>query len=155
MDLVLDEFKRATRRLGRVLEPLRDEYEYIFLDCPPSISLVSESVFEVADALLVPIVPATLSARTFEQLQGVLDGGGTTVLAFFSMVDRRRKLHRELVDQLRATLGDQLLEAAIPLSADIERMGATRDVVAAYAPRGRAAVAYEALWSDVRTRLQK
>jgi cellulose biosynthesis protein BcsQ len=155
MDLVLDEFKRATRRLGRVLEPLRDEYEYIFLDCPPSISLVSESVFEVADALLVPIVPATLSARTFEQLQGVLDGGGTTVLAFFSMVDRRRKLHRELVDQLRATLGDQLLEAAIPLSADIERMGAARDVVAAYAPRGRAAVAYEALWSDVRTRLQK
>ena len=52
-----------------MLEPLRGEYEYMFLDCPPSISLVSESVFEAADALLVPIIPATLSSRTFEQLE--------------------------------------------------------------------------------------
>ena len=68
MDLALERFKHPTRRLRRVLAPLRDEYEYIFLDCPPSISLVSESVFEAADALLVPIIPATLSSRTFEQL---------------------------------------------------------------------------------------
>ena len=50
----------------------QDEYEYTFLDCPPSISLVSESVFEAADALLVPIIPATLSSRTLEQLHSVL-----------------------------------------------------------------------------------
>jgi chromosome partitioning protein len=100
----------------------------------------------------VPIVPATLSARTLDQLEAVLDGG-TPLLAFLSMVDRRRKLHRDLVERLRARLGDELLEAAIPLSADVERMGAVRDVVVAYAPRGRAALAYEALWSDVRARL--
>jgi cellulose biosynthesis protein BcsQ len=148
MDLVLDEFKRPTRRLKRVLEPLRGEYEYIFLDCPPSISLVSESVFEVADVLLVPVVPATLSARTVKQLEAVLDGS-TRLLAFFSMVDRRRKLHRDVMEEMRANV----LEAAIPLSADVERMGAARDVVAAFAPRSRAALAYEALWSDVRARL--
>src|SRR5580698_8925938 len=68
MDLALDSFKRPTRRLEKVLAPLADDYDYVFLDCPPSISLVSESVFEAADALLVPIIPATLSARTFDQL---------------------------------------------------------------------------------------
>ena len=47
----------------------------MFLDCPPSISLVSENVFEAADALLVPLIPATLSSRTFEQLRDVVDGG--------------------------------------------------------------------------------
>ena len=62
MDLELGDAKKPNRRLGAVLKPLRDEYEYTFLDCPPSISLVSESVFEVADALLVPIIPATLSS---------------------------------------------------------------------------------------------
>ena len=72
MDLALDRFKRPTRRLARVLEPLDDEYDYVFLDCPPSISLVSESVFEAADALLVPIVPATLSSRTIEQLDALV-----------------------------------------------------------------------------------
>jgi cellulose biosynthesis protein BcsQ len=142
MDLVLDEFKRPTRRLRRVLEPLAGEYEYIFLDCPPSISLVSESVFEAAEALLVPIVPATLSSRTLDQLHAVVDGSRLRLLAFFSMVDRRRKLHREVVEQLRAAGRDELLNAAIPLSADVERMGSRRDVVAAFAPRGRAALAY-------------
>ena len=55
--------RQEARRRGstRVLEPLAGDYEYTFLDCPPSISLVSESVFEAADALLVPIIPATLS----------------------------------------------------------------------------------------------
>ena len=64
MDLALERFKRPTRRLARVLEPLHDEYDWVILDCPPSVSLVSESVFEAADVILVPIVPATLSART-------------------------------------------------------------------------------------------
>ena len=68
MDLALDEFKRPMRRLARVLAPLLADYEYVFLDCPPSISLVSESVFETADALLVPVIPATLSSRTLDQL---------------------------------------------------------------------------------------
>ena len=69
MDLALDATKRPTRRSARLLAPLAAEYDYVFLDCPPSISLVSESVFEAADALLVPLIPATLSSRTFEQLE--------------------------------------------------------------------------------------
>ncbi|HEY6397801.1 MAG TPA: ParA family protein [Solirubrobacteraceae bacterium] len=157
MDLALDGYKRPTRRLARVLEPLHGEYDYIFLDCPPSISLVSESVFDAADVLLVPIVPATLSSRTFEQLRGVVDaekGGGPRILAFFSMVDTRKKLHREVMDQLRA-VWPSVLEATIPNSADIERMGVAREVVTASAPDGRAAVAYRALWRDVRSRLER
>ena len=88
MDLALDSFKHPTRRLARVLEPLRDEYDYIFLDCPPSISLVSESVFEAADALLVPIIPATLSSRTFEQLAELAEGRAGQVLRV--LLDGRR-----------------------------------------------------------------
>jgi chromosome partitioning protein len=155
MDLALDGFKRPTRRLARVLEPLRGEYDYIFLDCPPSISLVSESVFDAADVLLVPIVPATLSSRTFEQLDGIVDAqkaGGPRIFAFFSMVDARKKLHREVMAQLRAAW-PSVLDATIPNSADIERMGVKRNVVTALAPDGRAALAYRALWRDVSDRL--
>ena len=63
-----DDAKKPTSRLAPRARAARDDYEYTFLDCPPSISLVSESVFEAADALLVPIIPATLSSRTLEQL---------------------------------------------------------------------------------------
>ena len=101
MDLALDATKRPTRRLARVLAPLAEDYDYVFLDCPPSISLVSENVFEAADALLVPLIPATLSSRTFEQLRDVVDGAAPQLLAFFSMVDARKRLHREVIEELR------------------------------------------------------
>jgi chromosome partitioning protein len=155
MDLVLDNFKHPTRRLARVLAPLREEYEYIFLDCPPSISLVSESVFEAADALLVPIVPATLSSRTFDQLSALVRGGvgGLQILAFFSMVEVRKSHHREVMAQVRGVHAVTMLGAAIPAADEVERMGIERDVVAGFAPGSRAALAYEALWWDVRRRL--
>jgi cellulose biosynthesis protein BcsQ len=155
MDLALDATKNPTRRLAKVLAPLAAEYDYVFLDCPPSISLVSESVFEAADALLVPLVPATLSSRTYEQLLRVVseNGDGPSVLAFFSMYDRRKRLHREVMDGLWSGGGDGVLQAAIPAAADVERMGVRRTAVVEFAPRSRAAQAYEELWREVRESL--
>ena len=104
MDLALDAAKRPTRRLGRVLAPLAAEYEYVFLDCPPSISLVSESVFEAADALLVPIIPATLSSRTFEQLdarRSTTHGARRRCSRSSPWSTRRKRLHRERDGELR------------------------------------------------------
>ncbi len=152
LDLALDQFKKPTERLGRVLEPLQDEYDYIFLDCPPSISLVSESVFKAADALLVPVIPATLSSRTYDQLEE-LARGGPMVFAFFSMVDIRKTLHKSGMARLRGIHHLTMLGAAIPSSDDVERMGEERDPVGAFAPTSHAAMAYEALWWDVQRRL--
>ena len=146
MDLALDGAK--TNRLTRVIKPL--EYDYVFLDCPPSISLVSENVFEAADALLVPIIPATLSSRTLDQLHAVLNSDAK-VLGFFSMADRRKKLHRQIMDELASE--HDVLETIIPASADVERMGAERAALVDFAPRSRAAVAYADLWDEVRARL--
>ena len=151
MDLALDATKHPTQRLAAVLAPLADEYDYIFLDCPPSISLVSESVFEAADALLVPLIPATLSSRTFGQLRELVDGE-TQILGFFSMVDGRKRLHREVMERLAAEY-PEVLQAAIPAAADIERMGLHRTVIADFAPRTRAARAYEDLWREIQERL--
>jgi chromosome partitioning protein len=146
MDLALDATKKPTTRLARVLEPL--DYDFTFLDCPPSISLVSESVFEAADALLVPIIPATLSSRTLAQLRDVV-ADGTLVLGFFSMADRRKRLHRSVMEELAG----EVLETVIPISAEVERMGAKRCALVDFAPRSAAARAYADLWEEVRSRL--
>ena len=148
MDLALDGAK--TNRLNRVIKPL-SEYEYVFLDCPPSISLVSENVFEAADALIVPIIPTTLSSRTLDQLHEVLSSNAK-VLGFFSMADRRKKLHRQIMDELAGE--HDILETVIPSSADVERMGSERAAVVDFAPRSRAALAYADLWAEVRARLK-
>ena len=154
MDLALDATKKPTRRLKRVLAPIAADYDYIFLDCPPSISLVSESVFEAAHALLVPLIPATLSSRTFEQLSELVpeDTPSLQVLAFSSMVDGRKRLHREVMERLSAN--PRVLRTAIPAAADVERMGQHRAAIALFAPRSRAALAYEALWAEISDRLR-
>jgi len=148
LDLELDRRKRPLEGLRRVLARLDEAYDLAILDCPPSISLLSESVFSAADLLLVPLVPSTLSVRTLEQLRGFLAEGpepGPDVLAFFSMVDRRRRLHRELVASLPAELPG-VSGVAIPSASIVEQMGLRRAPVVITAPRHPAAVAYGELW---------
>jgi chromosome partitioning protein len=156
MDLVLDAAKKPTRRLAQLIRPLKRDYDYLILDCPPSISLVSESVFEAADALLVPLIPTTLSVRTFDQLAAFLDDEEwrrqPSLLGFFSMVDRRKRLHREVIDQARIER-PELLAAQIPAASDVERMGVHRSPLAAHAPRAKATGAYRELWSELVSRL--
>ncbi len=75
------------------------------------------------------------------------------MLAFFSMVEVRKSLHRQVMARLRALHSVTMLGAAIPFADEVERMGEERDVVAAFAPQSRAARAYQALWWDVQRRL--
>ena len=155
MDLELGEVKRPTRGLARVLKPLAADYEYVFLDCPPAISLASESVFGAADVLLVPLIPSPLSLRTFDQLHTFVTSEvrkPPRILVFFSMVDGRKRLHREVIEELSAS-HPGVLASAIPAAADIERMSVSRRVIAQTAPRSRAGQAYDALWAELRLRL--
>jgi cellulose biosynthesis protein BcsQ len=101
MDLELDDTKKRTRRLGQLLDSVAADYDMVFLDCPPSISLVSENVLHASNTLLVPLIPATLSLRTFDQLKSFVaesDKPRPEVVAFFSMADRRKRLHRDVID---------------------------------------------------------
>ena len=155
MDLALGDTKRPEMRLGKVLQPLATDYDLVILDCPPSISLVSESVFETADALLVPLIPATLSVRTFEQLLRFVSGQVTNapdVVAFFSMVDRRKRMHRDVVDGLGRKY-PQIASAAIPAASAVERMGVDRLPLVVSSPASTAARAYMALWAETIARL--
>jgi chromosome partitioning protein len=153
MDLELDGVKRPTKGLSRVLSPIAADYEYVFLDCPPQISLASESVFGAADVLLVPLIPSPLSLRTLDQLRDFLAtevAKPPRVLAFFSMADGRKRLHRDVIAELTH---DGVLRSPIPAASDVERMAVHRRVLAQTAPRGRAAQAYVALWEELRSRM--
>ena len=152
MDLELDDTKKRTRRLGQLLEGVAHEYDIVFLDCPPSVSLVSENVLHASHTLLVPLIPATLSLRTFDQLTRFVadsDGPRPEVVAFFSMADRRKRLHREVIDSIPRD-GGRVAETVVPALSIIEQMAERRAPVPAFAPTSAAAKCYEALWAEVR-----
>ena len=113
LDLHLDHADPG--RLEALLDPLAPSYDVALLDCPPGITLTSEGVFGAADALLVPTIPSTLSRRTLEQLSAFLDpvDDPPLVLPFISMIDRRRRIHRDVAAELAAAW-PQLLPTQIP-----------------------------------------
>lgn len=155
MDMVLAESKKPAKQLGRTIAPLAEDYDCLFFDCAPSISLVSENVFAAADALLVPTIPTPLAMRTLEQLIAHLDREGfkrLRILPFFCMVDRRKKLHREICEH-PDNREKGFLNTYIPYASVIEKMGIHRAPVLVYAQNDVAAFAYRALWSEVQTRL--
>jgi cellulose biosynthesis protein BcsQ len=154
MDLVLGENKKPTLRLLKLLRPLSEKYDLVVLDCPPSISLVSENIFRAADALLLPTIPTTLSLRTMQQLLDFMEGHRlmTPVYAFYSMVDRRKRLHQDVISSPsdpRCTV----LETVIPYATEVERMGLERRPVTDYVPRSPAGLAYQALWDEAKARV--
>jgi chromosome partitioning protein len=154
MDLALHRAKRPTRQLSRLLGPLADEYDVVFLDCPPSISLVSENILHAVHVLLVPLIPTTLSERTFDQLTSFiedLNGRRPEVLAFFSLVDRRKRLHRDITTRLPAERAD-IATAIIPAMTLVEQMSVRRAPVPAFAPRSEATRHYQELWAELRAR---
>lgn len=155
-DLELETAKSPQRRFNKMIRPLSDSYDFVFLDCPPSISLTSEAVFRAVDALVVPLVPTPLSLRTIDQLDAFLaEHPGRKrlqVLEFFSMVDPSRHLHRELIDDIRSDRR-KMLATEIPVSADIERMGIHRAPLGSFAQSGSETAAYEKLWAEVLERL--
>jgi cellulose biosynthesis protein BcsQ len=152
MDLLLEDVKHPTKRLGKLLKPLADDYDLVVLDCPPSISLMSENIFRAAHALLVPLIPTTLSARTLAQLGDFLAreqlDDRLRMLPFFSMAEPGKRLQQEVMRQLPDQYQD-FLQTIVPKAAEVERMGLRRMPLPAYAPGHAATRAFQDLWREL------
>jgi cellulose biosynthesis protein BcsQ len=141
--------------LRKILLPLVTQYDYVFLDCAPSISLTSESILYVADIVLIPTIPTTLSLRTLQQLLKFRDKKAITglhLVPFFSMVDNRKEMHRRIIRNPPDT-PEGLMQHWIPNSSDVEKMGIHRMPVTEFAPSSPAAQAYSALWAELKEKI--
>jgi chromosome partitioning protein len=152
LDLHLDDAPKD--RLAALLKPVAADYDVALLDCAPGITLTSEGVFDAADALLVPTIPATLSARTLEQLDRFLArlDDPPLIFPFISMIDRRRTVHREVAAAL-AQAWPRLLATQVPNVATVERMGVERAPLATFAPSARGTIALRDLWAEIAAQL--
>jgi chromosome partitioning protein len=153
-DLDLGAAKRSEDRVSKVLAGLADDFDLVVLDCPAGMSLLSANVVRAADIVLVPIVPSPLSLRTLDQVVDLASQSGSkaAVVAFLSMVERRRALHRDVVELLHGRYAD-VARSVVPNSALVERMGQRRRPVVATAPSSPASTAYQELWGELSERL--
>jgi chromosome partitioning protein len=150
-DIMLGRMKKSKKQLRTLLAYLESEYDVIILDSPPNLTLLSENIFNAADMILVPVIPTTLSQRTYEQLlyffkKQKLDAG--KIKPFFSMVHKTYSLHRLTMEEMRRNY-PAFIDSMIPYSAEIEKMGLHRQPVLAYAAKRKAPRAYLELCDEI------
>lgn len=148
-DALIHEAKSPRKVLETLIEPFSETYSLMILDCPPGIGPLATAILRAASRVVVPVVPTPLSLRALDEvIEHVADKkvGKTRLRPFFSMADRRRKLHRELLATPPATMQPDI-GVAVDYASNIERMGEHRAPVACFAPRSRAAAQYHALYS--------
>lgn len=154
MDTLLDRHKKATKRLLKLMRPLSERYDYLVLDCPPGMTLVAENIIRASDTLLVPMLPSPLSVNMLVSLMEFIQEkhwDDVNVLPFFSMVDLRKKLHKQIMGELREEY-PMILHSFVTYSSEIEQMSVRRAPLPSYSPNSRAGRAYRQLWAEINRR---
>lgn len=157
LDILLKKVEPPREALARLLRPFGEQYALAVLDCPPSLSHLADNVFTAADRILAPVVPTFLSLRALERVQGYLKEeklGERKLRPFYSMADRRRSLHRALIDAPPSAM-HQAFRAIVPYAAAVERMGEHGAPLPVFARAEHPAVqAYQQLWDELRADLR-
>lgn len=151
LDILLDEHKDSKKQMKQMLKQARNNYDFVFIDCPPGFSVLADNIFEAADAILLPTIPTTLSIRTYEIVKSYFEEKNLPLeklMCFFTMVDARKKLHLEVMDGLNKD--HRFFEHYIPYLSEVEKMGVEQAPVTAFAPNGRAAQCYKDLWNEIK-----
>jgi len=157
MDIALEDVKKSKKRINELLKTLKNSYDIVFLDCPPGITLLSENIFHASDYLFVPIIPTPLSLRTFRQILAFYHENGldqTSVIPFFSMVDLRKKIHKDSIVELTQSLPENL-KTMIPYLSEIEKIGIHQKPLTVYAPKSKASESFKSLWNEIKERYIK
>lgn len=134
------------------LAPLSEDYGLVILDCPPSLSHLAEQVLACADRVFVPTIPTWLSINSWQQLHQFAKEKklkASKLHPFLSMVDRRKGLHRTILENGDDRLNGRL-RGYIPYASDVEKMGEERKPVPILAPRSAASHAYRLMWQEIR-----
>lgn len=107
--------------LKKVLEPLRDKYDYILIDCPPSLGILTLNGLAAADAVLVPmqceyfaLEGISLLLQTVKKVQKTINPNLVIGGIFFTMYDSRTRLAHEVVSQVKAYFKDSVFNTIIP-----------------------------------------
>jgi len=151
-DIKLEQEEGDGNQLKKMLAPLSEETSLVILDCPPTLSRLTEQVLDVADEVYVPLVPTWLSMNSWQQLYDFAKDkklGAKKLRPFFSMVDRRKNLHQSLVQQAPERLKNYT-DVAVPYASVVERMGEEGLPLEKLDARSPAAEAYRELWAAIK-----
>jgi chromosome partitioning protein len=150
---------RREFRLREAIEPVRGDYSFILLDCPPALDLLTLNALVAADGLLVPMQAEYFALegiselmQTLDRVAGAFNPGLALEGVLLTMYDDRTNLSQQVTDNLRTFFADKLLKTTIPRNIRLAEAPSHGKPVQLYDPRSRGAEAYTALAHELMQR---
>jgi chromosome partitioning protein len=147
--------------LARVLAPWQAGYEYILLDCPPSLSALTLTALTAARRVLIPVQCEYFAARGLDRLLGIVaavqerTNPDLTYHLLATMYDQRNNICQSVLEQLQAHFADHLLDTVIGVDTHLRECPVAGEPITVYAPRTRATEQYRQLAREFHTKIEK
>lgn len=145
--------------LRKALTKVRDRYDHVLIDCPPSLGILTINGLTAADSVLIPLQCESLSQRgvgqlldTIEDVRDYTNDQLQVRGAIATMFDGRTKLANQVVEQVRKQYGIDVMEPYVPKSVKVAEAPALGKSVLSHAPRSRPADAYRDLATQLLAR---
>ncbi len=148
------------RRLANALQGVRKDYDWLLVDCPPSLGLLTINALTAADHVVIPVQCEYMALEGLSRLMDTLDlvrrnlNPPLTILGVvLTMFDSRTRLSQQVVDEVRGHF-TQTLETVVPRTVRLSEAPSHGQSIFRYEPGGRAAAAYDALAGELLARLE-
>jgi chromosome partitioning protein len=156
-EVELIDMENRESRLRKALEPIKDRYDYILIDCPPSLSLLTiNGLVAAQDGVLIPVQCEYLAleglgqlTQTIERVKNAMYKELTVRGVVMTMFDGRTRLAMDVVNEVRKHFPQKVLDTIIPRSVRIAEAPSYGQPITVYAPESSAAVAYQALTKEI------
>lgn len=143
-------------RLKDLLEPVKDEFDFIFIDCPPSLGLLTINALAAADSVLIPIQceyyaleGVTKLLESMRMVKGRINKDLDMYGVLMTMYDSRTSLSNQVVEEVQNYFGDIAFKTCIPRSVKVSEAPSYGMPVIEYAPSNKGARAYMDLAKEV------
>lgn len=148
-NLELVQAKRREFRLRDAIEPLRERFRFIVLDCPPALDLLTLNALVAADGVLIPMQAEYFALEgvselldTIDRIRGALNPGLTVEGVVLTMFDERTNLAQQVAEELKKYFGERLLKTTIPRNIRLAEAPSHGKPALVYDVRSRGAESY-------------
>lgn len=143
-------------KLEQALHPIKDNYDYIIIDCPPSLGLLTLNGLIAADQLLIPVQAEYYSLEgiahllnTYKLIKENLKPDLEILGAVLTMFDKRTRLSDEVLQQLYQYFPNRIFRTVIPRNVSLSECPSFGKCILEYAPKSKGAIAYEKLAQEL------
>lgn len=155
-ELNLSRLPNRAQRLEEKIKPIAQQYDYVLIDCPPSLSVLTVNALTASHYVLATVQPEVLGiqglellSNTIEQVQKNLNSQLTLLGIVAVMVDKRRNITREVIDYIKNVLKMPVLDSHIRTDTRIIEAPSFGQPIISYAPRSAGSEDYKKLCTEI------